>query len=46
MKHYILTFVLLMGNAESVYISCLPVDKRSIVNAICPHAYMWSIVEI
>lgn len=46
MKHYILTFVLLMGNAESVYISCLPVDKRAIVNVVCPHAYMWSIKEI
>lgn len=46
MKHYILTFVVLMGNAETVIVSCLPTDKREIVNAICPHAYMWSFVEI
>jgi len=46
MKHYILTFVFLLGNAESVVVSCLPIEKRAIVNAICPRAYMWSIVEI
>lgn len=46
MKHYVLTFVFLMGTSESVYVSCLPIDKTLIVKAICPRAFMWSIKEI
>ncbi len=46
MKHYVLTFCTLLGVAESVFVSCFPVDKRAIVNVVCPHAYMWSIKEI
>jgi len=47
MKHYILTFVHILGVAETVYVSCdCKTDKRQIVNAICPRCYMWSFVEV